>query len=51
MRRLGRYVAAYNRRQMSKELQEKITRNFKDLETRRTLTEAQKKEVDDFISA
>ncbi len=48
MHRLGRYVAAYNRRQMSRELQEKITRNFKDLETRRTLTEAQKKEVDDF---
>ncbi len=48
MHRLGRYVAAYNKRQMSRELQEKITRNFKDLETRRTLTEAQKKEVDDF---
>ena len=38
----------YHKRRMSKGLQKKITRNFKDLENRRSLTEAQKKEVNDF---
>ena len=45
---MSRIVNAYNRRQMSKTLKEKITRNFKDLKTHRKLTESQKKEVDNF---
>ena len=41
-------LAKYNKRKMQKEMREKITRNFKDLDQRRYLTDEQKKEVDDF---
>lgn len=45
---MDQMVKSYNKRQMSKDLEKKITRNFKDLKTLRKLTKAQKKEVDDF---
>lgn len=41
-------LESYKKRMMQKDLQKKITRNFKDLKTRRYLTEEQKKEVNDF---
>lgn len=48
MRFASRVVRKYERHQLEKGLQEKITRNFKDLKVRRQLTKEQEKEVDDF---
>ena len=48
MKFASRVVEKYNRRQRAEALQNKITRNFKDLKVRRKLTKEQKKEVDDF---
>ena len=44
----SRIVKKYYKRQSEKALQEKITRNFKDLKIRRKLTAEQEKEVNDF---
>lgn len=48
MNKMAGLSARYKRYQMQKDLQAKITRNFKDLKQRRYLTEEQKKEVNDF---
>lgn len=48
MRFTSRVVRKYERRQQEKVLQEKITRNFKDLKVRRKLTKEQEKEVNDY---
>lgn len=45
---LSQFVDNYKKRQREKALQEKITRNFKDLKIRRKLTKEQEKEVNDF---
>lgn len=48
MNKADAILTVYKKKRMQQGLQEKITRNFKDLKQHRYLTDEQKKEVDDF---
>ena len=48
MRILKKMISQYNKKREMKKWEKKITENFKDLEHRKKLTKAQKKEVQDF---